>query len=547
MGESLGLSIGVANLVAARAGSAPLPRTAVLTLFDHRAAEVGLPEENPKLTESGLVLRGFVERVGDRAALVAADGTKYHGEALTVEALDAMARVVGYGAPITIAVPAHWSQRQFAALRAALVTQPTLAPGGVPATLLSDATAALVALRVQPGFPTDGVVALCDFGASGTSVTLANAGSNFEPIGPTVRYRDFSGEEIDRLILNEILTAAPGVDTTDASGTATRMGSVTRLLDGCRQAKEQLSAATVATIPAASAGSGADVALSRAEFERLVSGPLDRFIATVEETLQRNGIPRTSLGAIATAGGGASIPLITARLSERLQVPIFTTPQPTFSAAIGAALLGQQQSSATAPTGAGPALETPTNIVGVTGTATEISPTAWANQAASAAASESASDNAGSDANSATYRALAWSQDAATGNEPVPYTGPTDYAYQDARHDADADADREPKHLPWYKRAAVVFSLAAAGVAILVAVVLGLTLRPNNNRPVNTTAPQPAPPPTSQTVTVTGPDDRPTVTVLPPPPVTSTTVPPVTTTTTQPTTTTTRPPTTTTT
>ena len=35
----------------------------------------------------GLVLRGFVERVGDRTPLVAADGTKYLGEVLTVEDL----------------------------------------------------------------------------------------------------------------------------------------------------------------------------------------------------------------------------------------------------------------------------------------------------------------------------------------------------------------------------------------------------------------------------------------------------------------------------
>src|SRR6516225_9978585 len=81
MSESLGLSIGVANLVAARVGSPAVTRSSVLTLFEHRATEVGLPEENPNLTEPGLVLRGFVERVGDRAPLVAADGTKYLGGA----------------------------------------------------------------------------------------------------------------------------------------------------------------------------------------------------------------------------------------------------------------------------------------------------------------------------------------------------------------------------------------------------------------------------------------------------------------------------------
>src|ERR1700758_3192340 len=180
MSESLGLSIGLANLVAARAGSAPVTRSSVLTLFENRPTEVGLPEENPNLTEPGLVLRGFVERVGDRAPLVAADGTKYSGAALTVEAVEAMARTVGNGTPVTIAVPAYWSEAQAIALRDEFFAQTDLARRGAPPVLMSDATAALAALRTTPGFPTDGVVVLCDFGASGTSVTLADAASNFQ-------------------------------------------------------------------------------------------------------------------------------------------------------------------------------------------------------------------------------------------------------------------------------------------------------------------------------------------------------------------------------
>ncbi|GJO16890.1 hypothetical protein NJB1507_05550 [Mycobacterium marinum] len=547
MSESLGLSIGVANLVATRAGGAPLRRASVLHLFQHQAAEVGLPEENPGLAGAGLVLRGFVERVGDQSPLIAADGTKYLGEALAVQALSALARTVGYGSPVTIAAPAYWSGAQLGALRGALLTEPALAPNGVAAAVVSDAAAALAALRPTPGFPASGVVALCDFGAGGTSVTLAQVGSSLQQIGPTFRYREFSGDEIDQLILSHLLTVTPGIDSAEVSGTATSMGSVTLLLGGCRFAKEHLSAAPVATIATGAAGQpGADIRFSRNELEQLITQPLDRFIGSVEDMLQRSGVPRPSLAAVAAVGGGAAIPLIGNRLSERLQVPVFTTAQPIFSAAIGAAMLGQDQSSAGAPTGAGPAVDMPTNIVGAAGTIgamTEVSPTAWANQAGSAAASESASDNA----KSATYRALAWSQDADTGNEPVPYTGPdatgeygrepaTDYAPRYDYPDQDRYAEAAP--LPWYKRAAVVFSLAAAGLAILVAVVLGLTLGTSNNKPVNTTVP--APPPEPITTTILGPNSSPTVTVITPtPPSTTTTSPSATTTTTQPTTTTT--------
>ena len=243
MSESLGLSIGVANLVAVRAGRPPVSRSAVLTLFEDRPTEVGVPEENPNLTEPGLVLRGFVERVGDRAPLAAADGTKYLGEVLTVEAVEAMARAVGYGTPVTIAVPAYWSEAQSTALRQEFFAQPDLARDGVPPTLVSDATAALAALRVTPGFPANGVVALCDFGAGGTTVTLADAGANCRHIGASVRHADFSGEAIDRLI-------ADHVRATDPAGT-TPIGSQTPLIARSRRAKEQLSTADAATIAVA--------------------------------------------------------------------------------------------------------------------------------------------------------------------------------------------------------------------------------------------------------------------------------------------------------
>ena len=510
MSLSLGLSLGVANLVAARAGSAPVARKSVLRIFDQRPSEVGLPEETPNLTEPGLVMRGFIERVGDRAPLVASDGTKYLGAALTVEALEAMARTVGYGTPITIAVPAHWSEGQIAALREEFFAQPGLAPGGVPPVLVSDATAAITALRTQPGFPTDGVVALCDFGASGTNVSLTNARPSSQPIGPPFRYAEFSGDAIDQLIFDHLSTAAP-------------------VLSDCQRAKEQLSTATITTVAASAAGSGGDIQLSRTEFEQLISGPLGGFVSAVEETLQRNGIPRSTLAAVAIVGGGASIPLIAAQLSERLQVPIITAPNAQCSAAVGAAALSQQRSSAAVPTTASPIIENATEMVGTAG--------ADMTQAMPAA-------RAGDEG-----RPLAWSQDDDE-EDPVPYTGPEHtggYGRQTTGFDEvdDDDYAAAAERLPWYKRTALILILAGAAAAILAAAALALTLGRSEPSPN-----QPAPPPPPETVTVTAPPPSDTTqppvvvttTAPPPPPETTTAPPPITTT--EPATTTT-PPTTT--
>jgi actin-like ATPase involved in cell morphogenesis len=530
MSESLGLSIGVANLVAARAGSDPVTRKSVLTLFDQRPSEVGLPEENPNPAEPGLVMRGFVERVGDRTPLVASDGTKYLGDALTVEALEVMARSVGYGTPITIAVPAYWSEEQSAALREEFFAQPGLTSNGVAPTLISDATAAFGALRAEPGFPTAGIVALCDFGASGTTVTLVDAGADSAQIGPSVRYTDLSGDAIDQLILNRVRESAPNTDTTGGLASTTRMGSLTRQLDQCRHAKEQLSTTAVATI---SVGSGEDFELSRDEFDELISSTVDRFLSAVEEILQRNEIPTADLAAVATVGGGASIPLLGTRLAERLGAAIHRTPAPTFSAAVGAAVLGELLPPVDAAKS--PVLENPTQLASaVPADMTQMIPGARVEE----------------------DRPLAWSEDAED-EDPVPYTGPEhsgEYAREAMSFDyAEGEGDgAEPGGLPWYKRTVLVLSLVAAGLALLLlGVVLALSLGHEENNPV--TPPRPSSPstvaPTEQTVTVTEPNNSTTQTVIPvpPPPSTTTTEAPITTTTTEAPVTTTQAPVTTTT
>lgn len=562
MSDPLGLSIGTANLVAARVGSAPVTRRSVLTVFGHRPPEVGIPEENPNLTEPGLVLRGFVEQIGVPTPLIAPDGSSHSGEALAVEALDAMARTVGYGAPVAIAVPAHWNPAVVAALREALGTKQSLTPGGIPPTLISDATAALAALYAKPGVPTDGIVALCDFGASGTSVTLTDAAANFQHIGQTLRYPDFSGDQIDQAILSHIQAGAAA--NSDAAGTAPVNG-VARRLDECRRAKEQLSDATVAVIPAEMPGAPDDIRFFRTELERLIAEPLGRLVGNVEDVLRRNRIPPAKLAAIATVGGGACIPLVTQQLEQRLQAPVVTTPHPALSAAIGAAVLAEQKSSTDAPTGAqatalapGAAAAAPTRIDAPA--PTDVAPAAWAAGAAAAAAGESVEDGA----QSATYRALAWSQEASTGDEPLPYTG-EDHSGEYGRSTTAAPppAAPEPARTDYavapepsrrYKRSGVVFSMAATAalVALLLAGLVVFKLSSTDHGPTQKPTPTPStlpsvgslppePPPATATETPSNPS--PTESAIPPPPP-QTTEPPITTTTT--TTTTTVPTTTTT-
>src|SRR6185312_1246828 len=108
MYDPLGLSIGTTNLVAARSASPPVTRRAVLTLYPHCAPKVGVPEDNPNIAEPGMLVSGFVERIGGSVALVSSDGSAHDPDLLMVEALDAMVNAAGVDASsseISIAVP----------------------------------------------------------------------------------------------------------------------------------------------------------------------------------------------------------------------------------------------------------------------------------------------------------------------------------------------------------------------------------------------------------------------------------------------------------
>ncbi len=559
MSDSLGLSIGITNLVAARMGRAPVMRRSVLTLFNDRAPDVGVAIENqatPNVGNQGLVLSGFVDRVGDPVPLVAADGSSHFGERVLAEALDAMARTVGGGAPIAIAVPAHWGPATVGALRGALRAKQSLAPNGVPAALIPDSVAALAALQAAPGLPSKGVVALVDLGGGGTSITLADAGSNFDQIGDTIRYSDFSGDQIDQALLNHVVAGigeASNADPTDTWG----LGSLARLRDEVRQAKERLSASTATAVRAVLPGFNSDITLTRNELEDLISEPLAGLLNTIEEMLQRNNIDVANVSAVATVGGGANIPRVTEQLSERLRAPVVTTPQPQLNVAAGATLVADRGASADAPTGMAVATDAPTGTAVAPDAPTGVAAAGWAAGVAGLAASESASDGSAS----ATFRALAWSQDDSPGAEPVPYSGedytfdqgPTDARRQVAFAHEEEGYEPEPGPLPWYKRPPILFGAAAAAVLLAIGgLAITLTGTSSNTGPVTETAthvetgPSPQQPPTSQapqTITVTGSNGEPSTTVVqPPPPPPSTT-----TTTTQPTTTTTTTATTTTT
>src|ERR1700741_1860766 len=143
MSDGVGLSAGATNLVAVVVGRAAVTRSPVVTLYPHRPPEVGGPSENPNLTERGLIITDFVDRVGDPVGIVAADGSSHLADKVLADALRAMLFTVGSppSGPAAITYPAHWRPAAVDALRNALASVPELQqPTAAP--VISDATAA---------------------------------------------------------------------------------------------------------------------------------------------------------------------------------------------------------------------------------------------------------------------------------------------------------------------------------------------------------------------------------------------------------------------
>lgn len=535
MYDPVGLSIGTTNLVAARNESSPVARRAVLTLYPHCAPKIGLPTEDPNLTEAGVLMRGFVERIGDSIALVSPDGSAHDPDLLTVEALDAMVLAAGAdsaASEISIAVPAYWKPGTVQALRNGLRTHLGFVRSGMAPRLVSDAIAALTAANAELCFAATGVVGLLDFGGGGTSATLISLAGDFELVSPTMRYAAFSGDEIDQALLLKVfeeLGHGSGIDPASTAG----VGQLGLLREQCRAAKELLSTETVAEFAAELGGRRCTMTLTRDELGDLIQDRLSGFIYAFDEMLVRHKRSWADLSAVVTVGGGASIPLITERLSVHGRRPVVSPSQPAHAAALGALQLASR--------GEELELRTRASIGLLTAAAGEI-------------VELPAGDVLVIDDEALTDRELAWSQTEFPGDVRVPYSpaafeedGPAGWSMR-------LNVIEEPRESSWRRirlsqlligLCAVVAMTAVGGVAYTLAGIENRqappapTVAPLPAPPVSPVAPSPAPPPpppapappsVQPVPSPAPPPPPPPPPPSPPPPVIVTTPPPVVTT-----------------
>ena len=489
---ALGLSVGATNLAAVTADNA-IARKPVLTLYRQRPPEIGVPGENPRLDEPGLVISGFVDRVGDPIGIVAADGSVHRSENLLADGLRALAYAATAGnvlpGNLAVTYPAHWGPTAVEALGSALSRVTEWSNPARPITLIPDAAATLFAVRANPGIPARGTVAICDFGGSGTNITLMDAAGDYQPLAPTVRHHDFSGDLIDQALLTTVMANVPSTGGFDPSGTSA-IGSLSRLRSGCRVAKEQLSSSTVTTLTEELPGVDGDIRLTRNELDDAIRDSLNTLVSVLDEALVRNGI--RDLVAVVSVGGGAHIPAVTTKLSGHFRVPVVTTPRPQLAAAIGGALRAARGPGDTSATVLTPA-------AAPAGVASAVAPSAVAPSAVAPPVPVPPAPEAGpmliaappSEPVSSMMPALAWSD---TDSRVMPASGS---GYTSARpalnFEAPARSRREKSRpekanpiLPWQRLPGlVIIGTAVAVLLVGIAVAIGFS----DEKPATTPAP----------------------------------------------------------
>ena len=199
---------------------------------------------------------------------------------------------------------------------------------------------------------------------------------------------------------------------------------------------------------------------------------------------------RAGLAAVASAGGGARVPLITTTLSEHFGVPVITTPQPELTPAIGGGLHAARGTAEEGATALAEAVAPPTAA------------------AAAVAATQMAPEIHGDESASGGSSGLAWSE-ADDVPDIVAPTDPYDYggaATTDAMGGPRPQMQFEPETGPYEAdKRRTPFGLLIAGlVLVLLAIALAVwfVLRSNESTPspssttVSTTAP--SAPPTSE-------------------------------------------------
>ncbi|MFL6142853.1 MAG: Hsp70 family protein [Labedaea sp.] len=328
----------------------------VLYLADDDTVLVGRDALARAETEPDRVARGFLNRIGDPIAPLIG-GRPCPAETLTavlVRWVVDRAVEIERAEPdrVVLTHPAGWGPHRRglldAALRQAGLTDVLLLAGPL--------AAAECHLAANPMVAGD-TLAVYDLGARTLRCAVARLGrAGFDLCGHAETGEQTGGDLFDDLltghVLGELGRAAADLDPFDEDLRA----AMAQLREGCRTAKEALSASVEAIVATSPLGPRSSVLVTRAVLAELISPALSRTVDVLRQTVLAAAVPAERLSAVALSGGSALIPLLTDLVTAAFPARVVLDPDPETALARGAALAGQRARAAgsAAEPGSGP-------------------------------------------------------------------------------------------------------------------------------------------------------------------------------------------------
>ncbi|MDQ7878416.1 Hsp70 family protein [Microbacterium sp. QXD-8] len=289
---------------------------------------VGAPER---------LIREFKRSIGDDVPLVVGDQSIPAEQlyARTVAGvIDAVTeREGGEPAGVIITHPAMWGPHRVGTISSALA-----ALGIRDVEFITEPEAAARHYEASRVLEPGETLAVYDLGG-GTfdCVLLRKTETSFELLGEPMGLDNLGGADFDDAVVRHVLRSAEvSPEALDDSSADARV-ALSQLRRECVDAKEALSFDSDVVVPVLLPAGRSSVRLTRAEFEDMIDPYVTQTVDVLEDALEAADVEPEQLESVLLIGGSSRIPLVTQRISERLDRPTAIDADPKASIALGAA------------------------------------------------------------------------------------------------------------------------------------------------------------------------------------------------------------------